>query len=47
LANRPLARRFSPYLEGKEPLLVSAIEIYEVFTADTDFEGLPGAILLR
>ncbi|OFW54628.1 MAG: hypothetical protein A2146_08735, partial [Actinobacteria bacterium RBG_16_67_10] len=31
LANRPLAGRFAAYLEGREPLLVSAIEIYEVY----------------
>jgi predicted nucleic acid-binding protein len=31
LTNRPLARRFAPYLEGREPLLVSAIEVYEVY----------------
>lgn len=31
LANRPLARRFAPYLEGREPLVVSTIEIYEVY----------------
>jgi toxin FitB len=31
LANRPLARRFAPYLEGREPLLVSTVEIYEVY----------------
>ena len=31
LANRPKARRFATYLEGREALLISAIEIYEVF----------------
>lgn len=31
LADRPLADRFAPYLEGREPLLVSAIEIHEVY----------------
>jgi predicted nucleic acid-binding protein len=31
LADRPLADRFAPYLEGREPLLVSAIAIYEVY----------------
>ncbi|MEK7702077.1 MAG: type II toxin-antitoxin system VapC family toxin [candidate division NC10 bacterium] len=31
LADRPLARRFAPYLEGAEPLLVCAIEVYEVY----------------
>jgi toxin FitB len=31
LADRPLARRFATYLEGREPLLVSAIEVYEVY----------------
>ncbi|MET0850111.1 MAG: type II toxin-antitoxin system VapC family toxin, partial [Candidatus Rokuibacteriota bacterium] len=31
LADRPKARRFSPYIEGREPLLVSAIEIHEVY----------------
>jgi predicted nucleic acid-binding protein len=31
LANRPLADRFARYLEGGEPLLVSAIEVYEVY----------------
>ena len=29
---RPLARRFAQYLEGREPLVVSVIEIYEVYT---------------
>lgn len=33
LANRPLARRFAPYLEGREPLVVSAVEVFEVYTA--------------
>jgi predicted nucleic acid-binding protein len=31
LAGRALARRFAAYLEGREPLLVSVIEIYEVY----------------
>ncbi|HEY7142571.1 MAG TPA: type II toxin-antitoxin system VapC family toxin [Methylomirabilota bacterium] len=31
LADRPRATRFARYLEGAEPLLVSAIEIYEVY----------------
>lgn len=31
LANGPRADRFAPYLEGREPLLVYAIEIYEVY----------------
>ncbi len=31
LADRPKADEFAPYLEGREPLLVSAIEIYEVY----------------
>lgn len=31
LANRPLAHRFAPYLEGREPLVVSAVEVYEVY----------------
>ncbi|MGH7354755.1 MAG: type II toxin-antitoxin system VapC family toxin [Candidatus Rokuibacteriota bacterium] len=30
LTDRPLARRFAMYLEGSEPLLLSAIEMYEV-----------------
>lgn len=110
LADRPNADRFAPYVEGDEPLLASAIEIYEIYkvirrdlseeiaieaiaalsavqivpvdqslaleaadlalehglamadaliyatarrhdatvvTADTDFEGLPGAVVLR
>ena len=33
LASRPLARRFATYLEGREPLLVSVIGIYEVYKA--------------
>lgn len=32
LADRPLAGRFAPYLEGREPMIVSAIEVYEVYT---------------
>jgi predicted nucleic acid-binding protein len=31
LANRPLADRFAPYLEGREALLICAIEVYEVY----------------
>ncbi len=31
LADRPNADDFAPYLEGREPLLVSAIEVYEVY----------------
>ncbi|MGH7304455.1 MAG: type II toxin-antitoxin system VapC family toxin [Candidatus Rokuibacteriota bacterium] len=31
LAGRPNAGRFAPYIEGREPLLVCAIEIYEVY----------------
>jgi toxin FitB len=31
LAGRPLARRFGAYLEGREPLLVSVVELYEVY----------------
>ncbi len=31
LADRPKADAFAPYLEGREPLLVNAIEIYEVY----------------
>ena len=31
LANRPRADRFAPYIEGREALLVCAIEIYEVY----------------
>jgi len=31
LANRPKARRFATYLEGREALLISAIEIYEIY----------------
>jgi predicted nucleic acid-binding protein len=31
LANRPKARRFARYLEGREPLVASAIEVYEVY----------------
>ena len=31
MANRPKARRFATYIEGREPLLVSAIEVYEVY----------------
>src|SRR3989442_5783889 len=27
----PRARRFARYLEGREPLLISAIEVYEVY----------------
>jgi toxin FitB len=31
LADRPLANRFAPYLEGREPMIVSAVEVYEVY----------------
>src|SRR5262245_61502702 len=31
LASRPKADRFAPYIEGREPLLVCAIEVYEVY----------------
>ena len=31
LAERPLADRFAPYLEGREPMIVSALEVYEVY----------------
>ncbi|MEE9278987.1 MAG: type II toxin-antitoxin system VapC family toxin [Myxococcota bacterium] len=31
LADRPRADDFAPYVEGDEPLLVSAIEIYEIY----------------
>jgi predicted nucleic acid-binding protein len=31
LANRPNADRFASYIEGREALLVSAIEVYEVY----------------
>ncbi|PYN70500.1 MAG: VapC toxin family PIN domain ribonuclease [Candidatus Rokuibacteriota bacterium] len=31
LAGRPNADRFASYIEGREPLLVSAIEVYEVY----------------
>lgn len=31
LADRANADAFAPYLEGREPLLASAIEIYEVY----------------
>jgi predicted nucleic acid-binding protein len=31
LADRPKARRFAPYLEGREALVASAIQVYEVF----------------
>src|ERR671919_447996 len=31
LAGRPNADRFATYIEGREPLLVCAIEIYEVY----------------
>jgi len=31
LGGRPNADRFATYLEGREPLVVSAIEIYEVY----------------
>jgi len=31
LANRPRADRFARYIEGRDPLLVSVIEVYEVY----------------
>src|SRR5262249_2055529 len=31
LADRPRASRFASYIEGREPLLVSAIAVYEVY----------------
>jgi predicted nucleic acid-binding protein len=31
LADRPKARRFAPYLEGREALVASAIQVYEIF----------------
>lgn len=31
LAARPQADAFAPYLEGKEPLLTSVIQVYEVY----------------
>jgi predicted nucleic acid-binding protein len=31
LAERPHAERFAPYIEGREALVVSAIEVYEVY----------------
>jgi predicted nucleic acid-binding protein len=31
LADRPLAGRFAPYLEGRDPLLLSALQVYEVY----------------
>ena len=31
LADRPRADAFAPYLEGREPLLASAIQVYEVY----------------
>ena len=31
MANRPKADRFAGYIEGRDPVLVSAIEIYEVY----------------
>ena len=31
LAARPKADRFAPYIEGSEPLVASAIQIYEVY----------------
>ena len=33
LAVRPLADRFAPYFEGREPMIVSAIEVYEIYKA--------------
>lgn len=31
LAARPKADRFAPYIQGSEPLLTSAIQIYEIY----------------
>jgi predicted nucleic acid-binding protein len=31
LAERPLAHAFAPYIEGAEPLVVSAIQVYEIY----------------
>jgi uncharacterized protein with PIN domain len=31
LAEGPRAHRFARYIEGREPLVVSAIEVYEVY----------------
>jgi predicted nucleic acid-binding protein len=31
LADRPLAERFSQYIEGREALVVSSIQVYEVY----------------
>lgn len=31
LADRPKADAFAPYLEGRERLLISAIEVYEIY----------------
>lgn len=31
LADRPKADAFAPYIEGREPLLVSAVEVYEIY----------------
>ena len=31
LADRPRADRFAEYIEGREPLVVSAIAVYEVY----------------
>lgn len=31
LADRPKAEQFARYIEGRDPLLVSAIEVYEVY----------------
>jgi hypothetical protein len=31
ISDRPKAGRFATYLEGREALLISAIEIYEVY----------------
>ncbi len=50
LADRPRADRFASYIEGLEPLLVCAIEVFEVYkvvTSDIDFYGLPGATVIR
>jgi predicted nucleic acid-binding protein len=31
LADRPRAEAFAPYIEGRERLLVSALEVYEIY----------------
>ncbi|HEV2054340.1 MAG TPA: type II toxin-antitoxin system VapC family toxin [Methylomirabilota bacterium] len=40
LANRPKAGRFATYIEGREALLISAIEIYEVYAVLSLAHGL-------